>query len=424
MKNLIEKYRNKIYQLLRWTEKWTKTDMVYFASGNFWLIGGRIITITIGMTLTVAFANLLPKENFGTYKYILSVSGILTAFSLTGMGTAVTKTVAQGFDGIMKYSNRVSFIWGLVGSFLAIATSVYYFINNEKVIAYSLIILALTAPFSKVGSLSSSLLHGKKDFKRLTTYSVPRTIVSTLMMIIVVLLTDNIIIIVGSYFLLNAILSLLTYFLALKVHKPNPKNVSKEVEKETLKYSKHLSVMGVFTQAVAELDKILLWHYTGPVQLAVYTFATAPVREIRNLTENIFPLALPKFAARDFSDVKKNLPLRVGQMTLVILPIVVSYILLAPLLFKILFPQYLDSIIYTQLFALSLLMQPSGFISAALTAHAKIKQKYILTLTSSVFRIALFVLLIPSYGILGIVYSVLASEFLTYGTLFYLLKKS
>ncbi len=424
MKNLIKKYRNKTYNFLRWTERWTKTDMVYFASGNFWLIGGRVLSIAIGMLLTIAFANLLPPESFGTYKYILSLAGILTAFSLAGMGTAVIKTVAQGYDGIMKYSNWISLKWGLLGSFLSLITATYYFIQGNNIIGASLIILALTAPISKVGGLSSAFLHGKKDFKRLTTYGVPRTIVSTLIMIIVVFLTDNVIIIIASYFISSALLSVLTYYYVIKAHKPNSEHTNKEAEEEMLKYAKHLSIMGVFTRLASELDKLLLWHYAGPVQLAIYTFASAPVRELRNLTENFFPLALPKFAKKDFSEVKKHLPFRIFQMTMVILPIVIGYILFAPLLFKILFPQYIESVIYTQLFALSLLMQPSGFISTALTAHAKIKEKYTVTTTSSVVRLILFAILIPLYGILGIIFSILISELLTYMTLFYLLKKA
>lgn len=421
----MQKLKTKFYNFLHWSEKYTKTDMVYFASGNFWLLGGRFIAIGTGILLTIAFANLIPKETFGTYKYVISLGGILSAFALTGMGTSVTKSVAQGYDSIIKKSFWTSFRWSLAGtSFLSLIGSIYYFLNGNNILAISLIFIALSYPVLSGSGLATSFLHGKKDFKRLTLLGIPRNILSILIMLVTLLISKNILVIVGVYFISNTIISLAFYLYTTKIYKANDNKINIEAEKENERYAKHLSVMGFFTQTVSELDKLLLWHYAGATQLAIYAFAIAPIKEIRNLTENIFPLAMPKFANKSFAEVKKHLPFKIFQMTLIILPIVIIYILFAPILFKFLFPQYINSVIYTQLFALSLLMQPSGFIATALTAHAKIKQKYIVTVVSSIFRILLFVVLIPLYGILGIIYSVLISELLTYIVLFYILKKS
>ena len=67
---MIKKYKNSVYTFLRKTEKYTKTDMVYLASGGFWLSIKTALSILIALSLSIAFANLLPKETFGEYKYI------------------------------------------------------------------------------------------------------------------------------------------------------------------------------------------------------------------------------------------------------------------------------------------------------------------------------------------------------------------
>ena len=61
--------KQRIYKGLKWSQKYTQTDMVYLAKGGFWLGMGQIITGLASFLLTLAFANLVPKETFGTYKH-------------------------------------------------------------------------------------------------------------------------------------------------------------------------------------------------------------------------------------------------------------------------------------------------------------------------------------------------------------------
>jgi len=59
--------KSKIYQYLRWSERYTKTGMVYVAEGGFWLILGQIVSVFSTLLLPIIFANLLPKESFKQY---------------------------------------------------------------------------------------------------------------------------------------------------------------------------------------------------------------------------------------------------------------------------------------------------------------------------------------------------------------------
>lgn len=417
----MEKLKTIIYRLLHWSEKYTKADMVYIASGNFWLIFGRIFVVGGGILLTVAFANLLPPETFGTYKYVLAVVGFLGAFSLTGMGTAITRAVAQGLDGVVYEGFRENIRWSVLAGALILATSAYYFLNDNNILGVSFLCAAVFTPFISAGGIIKGFLPGKKDFKRNATYGIPRNIISIISIITTLFFTDNILSIIFVYFFTNAILSMGMYWYVLHVYRPQ--KISKENAQETMRYAKHLSVIGFFTQTVSELDKLLLWHFAGPVKLAVYIFATAPVRELRNLMENIFPLALPKFAEKSFADAKKNIPLRVYQMLLIVVPVAVVYIILAPLLFTYVFPQYVSAVVYSQIFALTLLVQSKGFVYTIINAHAKIKENYILTLSESVIRALLLITLVPPYGIMGAIIGILISEVVNTIIVYALFKK-
>ena len=89
----MQKLRQKTYNLLRWSEKYTKTDMVYLTKGGFWLTFAYIIFLSSGFILTIAFANLLPKDVFGTYKFVISISGVLLVTSLTGINSTLKQSI-------------------------------------------------------------------------------------------------------------------------------------------------------------------------------------------------------------------------------------------------------------------------------------------------------------------------------------------
>ena len=62
----MQKLKQAGYDFLRWSEKYTKTDMVYTAQSGFWLNLNYIIGSFLSLGLTVLFAHLLPKETFGS----------------------------------------------------------------------------------------------------------------------------------------------------------------------------------------------------------------------------------------------------------------------------------------------------------------------------------------------------------------------
>ena len=63
------------------------------------------------------------KNTYGNYKYVLSLVGILGAFSLSGINTAVIQSVAQGYEGALAQGFRLNLKYsaGIIGLSLALA---------------------------------------------------------------------------------------------------------------------------------------------------------------------------------------------------------------------------------------------------------------------------------------------------------------
>ena len=117
----MEVLKNKGINGLRYLERYTKTDMVYLVKGGFWSIFSQIIVTVSTLLLAMAFAYFISKETYGQYKFILSLANILGVFTLTGLGTAVMKSVTGGFEGTLndifwKNIKKVLFVFLVLGA--------------------------------------------------------------------------------------------------------------------------------------------------------------------------------------------------------------------------------------------------------------------------------------------------------------------
>src|SRR3989344_9404768 len=138
----MQSLRNKAYRALRWSEQYTKTDMLYLAQGGGWLLSGQIIASLSSFLLVIAFANLIPKETFGTYKYILSLTSILLIPSLPGINTALNMAAARNLDATLILALKTRVRWGLLSSLASLGLSGYYFLNGNIYLVNSFFVKA------------------------------------------------------------------------------------------------------------------------------------------------------------------------------------------------------------------------------------------------------------------------------------------
>ncbi len=403
--------KQKIYNLLRWSQRYTQTDMVYLAKGGFWLTLGKIITSVLTFILAIAFANLVPKETYGTYKYILSMGGILGIFSLPGIDTALIRAIARGYEGSLLVCVKTKLRWGILTGIASLGGAGYYLLQGNITLTICFLIGAIFFPLMSAFILYESFWTGKKSFKILIKYQVLIQLLVVSILIPVLFLTDNLFLILFTWFSTYTAFYLIAFYLTFKKGAPNKKEDPKVVS-----YGKHLTLMEILGIIAARLDRILIWHFLGATSVAIYYFATIPPQQIEEFLGKINVLAFPKLVQKDKQEIKSTLPVKMFKLLILIIPIVVVYILLAPYIFKLFFPQYLEAIIYSQLFALTLLFYPRIILKTALTAYAQTKKLYWLRITTPIVQILFLITLTPVYGVYGVIAALLGTQL--YATIF------
>ena len=138
--------------------------------------------------------------------------------------------------------------------------------------------------------------------------------------------------------------------------------------------------------------------------MAVYTFAFAIPEQIKGSYKNLFNIALPRYVELPPDKLRASIIDKTIRLTLVSMLIVTAYILISPYLFQILFPKYLDSVFYSQIYILGLIAIPGISLFGT---YFQIKKAtatlYKLNIISNIATIVLTVILISRWGIFGAV---------------------
>jgi O-antigen/teichoic acid export membrane protein len=405
-------WKEKFIKFLRWSEKYTGTDMVYLTKGSFWWIFGRIILLLLSLVIMIAFAAWLPKETFGAYQYILAMIGILVIFSLPGIDTALIRTVAKGYEKMVLPCVKTKFYWALIVSAGCFTIAGWYLLHQNFILGISFLIAGIFFPFISVFNLFIPFWQGKKRFDLQAKYQILLKILSVLILVPTIFFFDNLIFIILAFFVSSAIFGSIFFILTFK--KVKNQEIDKNQEKETISYGKHLTLMSALGYFSGNIDKVIIWQLLGPVAVAIYSFAQLPFQKIQEIIP-IAPLAFPKISEKNVKEIKKEIFRKFLKLFLFSVPLTTLIILLAPYFYKILFPGYAESIPYFQVLALSLLFIPFSLLGVSLLTEMKKKALYIISFSAPLLQIILFLILAPFFEIWGIIFAILIAQ--TFGSI-------
>lgn len=405
-------------RILNRSQKTLRTDVRYAVKGGFYLSVAQGTGAITALILTIAFANLLPPEVYGLYRYGIAAFALLSIAALPGIDTALIRAVSAGNETVLLDAVRSKFRWGLLGSAPAIMYAAYAFSTGDSALAYAALVVACAIPFMESLSLGTSFLNGARRFKAWGLIDAGTHVVSAATLVVTLFSTQSAWHLLIAYFLPYILIRAATVLALLRTR---PQAIAPDAEMHT--YGRTVTSYQVLTRLIASLDQIVLFHLLGPVQVAVFALATAIPNRIQSLLRITGSLAFPRFVKRDSVEIAQTLPRKMLLFGVGVLVVCGVYALLAPTIFALLFPAYGSSVLYSQvavLYTLSAITYPFG---SYLLAHGKMRENYQVALWGFGVKLTSLAVFVPLYGIWGAVIGLLANTVSTLVIAFVTLRK-
>lgn len=382
-----------------------------------YLLGGQMVGNIFSFVISVAIAHFVSKDIYGTYRYIVSTVSFIGVFSLTGLATAIVRSSARGYDYLYISSIKRSLSWSLPSIVVAIGVGAWYFLNGNTTLGFSITLGGIVFPFVQALLLFRSYLNGKEYFRALMKGNVAYSVVTSLSLLATILWSPSVVHLVLAYYISNLIITIIISLTVRKKFKPN-----NEKDPESGKLEHHMSLINILDNGATQLDKLLLFQIEGPIEVARYVFATIIPEQLRGIVKYTSTLSMPIFSNLEKNIAKSKGLFLVKKLFLVTIPIVIVYIFLAPIIYKIFFPSYLEVVGYSQVFAI-LLIFDGGIAGTILKAKNEVKKLYFVNVTSNIFKILLLIILGFAMGIWGIIFSRIISRIISFIISYIALKK-
>ncbi len=411
-KNVLTRLQYNImyYKFINYIERQFGIDAHYFVSNSFWVAMTQVVTLGGSLLVTVLFAHLLSEELFGNYRYLIAIASIISVFSLNSIGQSILQTAAQGKLGFFKTGMRYSLASGILSALLGIIAGIYYFINDNPLLASSCFLIAIVQPIISSYFNVFSLLSGQQRFQESAILQTVRVLAITVVSVGTILVTQNVFLLFLSY----QIMQLTTNGLGYWYFKPKAAapELPPEETKKYLHFAFHQSVQAAILNTAQRLDAIVVFQHLGATQLAFYSIALVIPDQIRGFIKNLSNLLFPKYVTYTPQQLRNSIPKRSIQLFFVLLTLSGLYIVIAPYLFALIFPKYITAILYSQILALAIPASIYYIIQSALKSETNSTALYYIQLSSATVRIILTLVLTYTFGIIGTITAFVASSYL------------
>ena len=393
--------------LLGSTGRIVQTDLSYVLRAGSWVHASSLLVSLFSFVAYVVFAHTLPKEVYGTYQYLLSIGALIGALSLTGMASAVSTAVARGEDGVLYHVVRTQLTWSVLPVLASLGLSLYYLVSGDTLLSIGLVVIAVCVPFINTYNVYNAFLVGKKDFKRSFFLGLLLNGIYYGSLIAAALWSPTVIALIGASLVSQAVGYYLCYRMTLRAYAPQ-----NTPHQGTIRYGKHLSALNAVGTIATYADAFLIFHLLGAELLAIYSFATA-IPDRLGVAKTLSFIALPKLANRTHVEIRATLMPRLLAACGVLAALAGAYALFAHYIFALFFPAYLNSVPYSQLYALTLITSLSGFLVTALISQQLVKRLYVYNVVAPILQLGALVAGVLVAGLWGLIIAKVAATALS-----------
>lgn len=370
-----------------------------YYSGALFLSANEFISIAFGLVSVIALGNWLDQVSYGIYQYIITTTVAIFAISLTGLPTMVSRATAADRRQFLSTAFRTNLRWSLPATLIAMALGSYYLWNGNNTLGYSFLILPPIYALLQSSALYYFSLIGRDQFRSAASKSAIATIVPILILVAALYYSLGVATVLISFFASKMALNAFFYWReSAGADRQTTADPDAQID---IDYAKHLSIINLLNSVAQKIDYFVLFHFLGPVALAKYSFALVIPERIQSLARSVSLSLIPAITRQSKSVImKKIIGYTLPGAIMIAIGIVITIIAM-PFIYRLLLPQYIESVPYAIIYSFSLLALLAILPNMAIQTHRLTKELYVVSSVAMASQIALILVLVPWQGIWG-----------------------
>ena len=418
---MIRAYVECIYAAtVRRADRFFATDSTFLLGGGVWNVTARIASSALLFGVSILYARYLPKELYGSYRYVWSLLGMMSFLTFTDILTALSRAAARGKEHLYRAEAKWYFILTFPLALFSIGTGFYFLSQHNVLFGVAFLAAGVLTPLRDGITIFYAWLILNRKFKLKAEITIVENISSLLAMAASVFLISRydiaplyaLPILLIAYSLGHGVPRL---FYAMRIAQRIPRGPDEPL-KPIAKFGLHLGASNILPTIAGYLDGVLVFSFLGAPALAVYSFAILIPEQAKALLGTVAGIAQPKIFSKD-DEAIKLLPGKLLRATLVVGAGVIAYILLAPFVFGAFFPRYVEAVPFSRVFMLSTLSVPLAVLGSAVIAQKATKRLYFYRTAGPLLQIGLIAVLVPLFGLWGAVWARVVGRMLKSGLL-------
>ena len=401
-----------------------------------WSFVSIAISSLVHLLLRVALGRELGASGLGLYTLVFTIYMFGTQFAAFGIGTALTKYVAECDENLKKVEEFISS--GLIGSLssgLTLGIIIYLFSNgianffHNLEMAYLLKITAFCFPFIALQKTVLGTLNGLRKMNYFALLNIIQNVsIFALSIILVILFKMGVTGAVFGFVFPTIVMGLLAPVFIKDFFKV-PSKLFNTVSRELSWFGFYVVLAGSMGILHTQIDCLLIGHFMGEMEVGYYAVAITLIQGITLLPSAIQKVTSPAIARyhgkKEYENIRRLIKKTMCKTFLITLFLSVLLAIFGRFLIDILFAEEFLSA-YPPLLLLLIgytVYAPIVSVGGTLSSIGKVNITFRIDTLCALINAILNIILIPKFGIIGAASATSMALIITVVVNLYFLKK-
>lgn len=387
---------------------------VTFLDRQFWrstglLVLANALVVGLGLVRTPLMTWIIPKTEIGMLGVVASWFPLIQLLSMSGADSAMYHYVSKGQPAAFIVNLYYRLRWSLLSAAALLAGAAFWAWRGDPGLACLFLIAGISFPITTGMTASAGMLSAQERFKGLFWYRLGESLTDFAGFIPLALSAwwiSRVITFYSANQLATALMQVgVSFWLAHQLRRQGVQPIAQSERKEMLRYGRHLTAISSIAVLQTRTDALLVGAFLPLQTMADYSIALLLYEQLKRLWVIYQSARYPPLVKMASLERRKQMVVEGAVVALGFCLVGLSVYLLSNWLVPLVLPhEYASSLpLIAWLIAAFVLNTPGFMVETYFRSEQDERRQYLLRLISAVIGVGLPALLLPLWGVTGVV---------------------